>query len=152
MADDKLTPKQELFIREYLIDLNATQAYKRAGYKVKNDAVAGVMGHRLLKNDKIMRAVEEENNKRKEKLELSAEWVLENLKNIAEKCQQAEPVLNFNYDTKQLEETGEYKFDSQGANRALELIGKHLKMFTDKVETSGEVFIGIQLPEGLEDK
>jgi len=37
-----------------------------------------------------------------------------------------------------MEPSGEYKFDSSGANRSLELIGRHFKMFTDKVELSGD--------------
>jgi phage terminase small subunit len=149
-ADKPLTPKQELFIREYLIDLNATQAYKRAGYKVKNNDVAKVMASRLLTHDNVSRAIEEANKKRTEKLELSAEWVLENLKNVAIRCQQAEPVMVFDYKTKEMQETGEYKFDSQGANKALELIGKHLKLFTDNVNLSGEVVI-IKGDDRLED-
>lgn len=140
-AKGEMTPKQELFCKEYLIDLNGSAAYLRAGYKCKNSDVAKVMASRLLTKDNVAHAIAEANKKRADKLELSAEWVLANLKNVAERCQQAEPVTQFNYKTKELQETGEYKFDSQGANKSLELIGRHLKLFTDKVEHSGEVVI-----------
>ncbi|PAE74486.1 terminase small subunit [Bacillus velezensis] len=49
----KLTPKRKRFVDEYLIDLNATQAYIRAGYKVKSESVAAVESHKLLRNPKI---------------------------------------------------------------------------------------------------
>ena len=143
---DKLTPKQEMFIREYLIDLNATQAAKRAGY---SERTAKSIGQRLLTNVDISRAIQEANAKRVNKLELSAEWVLQNLKNVAERCQQAEPVMAFDYEEKRMLPTGEYKFDSQGANKALELIGKHLKLFTDNINLSGDVVVikGVDLLE-----
>lgn len=67
-----------------------------------------------------------------EKAQIDAEWVLNNLKEVAVRCMQAEPVMVKG--EKGMEESGEYKFDSSGANKSLELIGKTMKMFTDKVE------------------
>lgn len=55
----KLTDKQKRFVDEYLIDLNATQAYKRAGYSVKSDNAAAVEGLKLLRNPKIERHIAE---------------------------------------------------------------------------------------------
>lgn len=139
----KLTDKQELFIREYMKDLNATQAYIRAGYKVSEN-VAKTNASRLLSNANIRARIDELINKRSEKLELDAQWVLTKLKDVAERClTEVEPILEFDHDSRSMQETGEYRFDSQGANRALELIGKHLKMFTDKVEHSGEAGVRI---------
>ena len=46
-----------------------------------------------------------------------------------------------------MEESGEYKFDSSGANRSLELIGKHFKLFTDKIDHSSSD--GSMSPDGL---
>jgi phage terminase small subunit len=134
----KLTDKQEAFIREYMVDLNATQAAIRAGYSEKT---ATEQGSRLLTNVKVLARIEELKNKRAEKLEVDAEWVLKRLMQISDRCMTAEPVLAFNYETKELEETGEYKFDSTGANKSTELIGKHLGMFKDKVEHSGNLVI-----------
>ncbi|HEV9865599.1 TPA: terminase small subunit, partial [Streptococcus pneumoniae] len=45
--------KQKRFADEYIISGNATEAYKKAGYRVSSDRVAGVEGHKLLKNPKI---------------------------------------------------------------------------------------------------
>lgn len=55
----KLTSKQERFCFEYAASGNATQAYKAAGYSVKNDRVAGVEAHKLLKNPKVQGRITE---------------------------------------------------------------------------------------------
>lgn len=48
-----LTVKQKRFADEYIISGNATEAYKKAGYKASSDRIAGVEGHKLLRNPKI---------------------------------------------------------------------------------------------------
>ena len=53
-----LNPKQQRFIQEYLIDLNATAAYKRAGYEAKGKA-AGAAASRLLSHGKVAAAVKQ---------------------------------------------------------------------------------------------
>lgn len=126
----ELTPKQKMFVKEYLCDLNATQAAIRAGYSEKT---AEVIGFENLRKPKIAAAIQLAMNERSEKVELDAQWVLERLKEVAERCMQAVPVLD-----REGNETGEYRFDSSGANRSLELIGRHLAMFTDKVEATGK--------------
>lgn len=132
----KLTDKQELFVKEYLKDLNATQAAIRAGY---SEDTAGVIGYENLKKPYLMEAIQEAFQKRADKIEVDANWVLSNLKTIAERCMQAEEVVKYDYDSKEQVGTGEYKFDSSGANKSLELIGKHLKMFTDKQEIEANI-------------
>jgi len=72
-AKKKLTPKQERFIAEYPIDLNATQAALRAGY-AKNGV--RVTGHRLLTNPNIIEAISKTAHKRAEKLEINARRIL----------------------------------------------------------------------------
>lgn len=75
-----LTPKQSLFIKEYLIDLNATQAAIRAGYSKKT---AEIIGHENIRKPKIAAAIQEEINKRAERAELSADMVINELRLIA---------------------------------------------------------------------
>lgn len=55
----KLTPKQNAFCLAYAASGNATESYKQAGYTVKNDNVAAVMGTRLLSNTKIKERLQE---------------------------------------------------------------------------------------------
>lgn len=146
---NKLTEKQEAFIREYIIDLNATQAAIRAGYSEKT---ATEQGSRLLTNVKVRARIEELQNERAEKLKLNAEWVLNRLKEISDRCMTAEPVMTFDYESKSMIETGEYQFDSTGANKATELIGKHLGMFKDKVEITGGTVIRVTVSDDDERK
>ena len=129
MVDDvKLEPKQESFCAEYMIDLNATQAAIRAGYS-KNSARQ--IGSENLSKPAIADRIAELQAERGAKTELDAEWVLERLKRIYDRCMQEEPVKDADGPT------GEFKFEHSGANRSLELIGKHLAMFTEKRELSG---------------
>lgn len=61
-------------------------------------------------------------------------WVIKKLRDVAIRCMQGEPVLD-----KDGNETGQWKFDSGGANRALELIGKHLRLFDDTEGVSAQL-------------
>lgn len=71
-----LTAKQQRFVEEYLIDLNATRAYKAAGYSVKSDNAAAVEGHKLLRNPKIASEVQKAMDERSERTEITADMVL----------------------------------------------------------------------------
>lgn len=121
-----LTPKQRLFVVEYLKDLNATQAAIRAGY---SEATAKQQGSRLLTNVDIQAEIATKVNKRMEKAELSAEYVLEGIREVVERCKQAEPVLD-----KEGTPTGEYRFDATNSLKGYELLGKHLKLWIEKHE------------------
>lgn len=127
----KLNAKQEMFCKEYLIDLNATQAAIRAGYSEKT---ARSQGQRLLTNVDVLARVKELKDKRAEELELDAYWVLKRLKDISDRAMQAEPVMEYDHVEGKMVETGEYQFDSTGANKATELIGKHIGMFDPKLQ------------------
>lgn len=74
-----LTPKQERFVAEYLIDLNATQAAIRAGYSEKT---ATEQGSRLLTNVKVQEAIAKGQNKTAAKLEITKERIVEELAKI----------------------------------------------------------------------
>lgn len=131
-----LNPKQQAFCREYLIDLNATAAYKRAGYSAKNDHVAEASAHKLLRNAEIRQEIQRLMDKRAEKVELTAEWILAKTQKLALICLGEEEIETTNLKGELVKRR---RFDSLGAGRALELLGKHKKLFTDKVEHSGSV-------------
>jgi phage terminase small subunit len=78
-----MTPKQAAFVQHYLEHMNATQAYKQAGYSVTSDAIAGVEGFKLLKNPKITAAIQTAQQARAQRLELSVDAVVANLASIA---------------------------------------------------------------------
>ena len=124
----KLTAKQKAFCEEYLVDLNATQAAIRAGYS--KHTAKDIACQNLAKLN-IAEYITELQAKRSAKTELNAQWVLERLQRVHDRCMQEEAVTDAEG------ATGEYKFEHSGANKSLELIGKHLAMFTEKKELSG---------------
>ncbi|QNQ39402.1 terminase small subunit [Brucella intermedia] len=75
----QLTPKQEAFVAQYLLDLNATQAAIRAGYSEKT---ATEQGSRLLTNVKVQEAIAKGQNKTAAKLEITKERIVEELAKI----------------------------------------------------------------------
>lgn len=80
----KLTPRQERFVQEYLIDLNATQAAIRAGYSKKT---ADVQGPRLLGNVGVCAAINKGRAKQAERLEITAASITTRLITIADKAE-----------------------------------------------------------------
>ena len=140
----KLSPKQERFAREYMLDLNATQAAIRAGYSAKT---AYSMGQRLLKNVEVQKAVQSAMDERSKRTEVNADYVLTNLLEIVERCMQRAPVLHKGEQVVDEEGNSVWCFDGKNAIRALELLGKHKGMWTDKVEMSGELDIAAIIME-----
>lgn len=120
----KLTAKQAAFVEEYLVDLNATAAAIRAGYASKS---ARKVGSNLLTLPHIQAAIQEAMAERRERVEVTQDYVLARLKAEAElKGKGASHV---------------------GRIRALELLGKHLGMFTEKREISGPNGTPLTSPE-----
>lgn len=74
-----LTPKQQRFVKEYLVDLNATQAAIRAGYSAKTAESAG---SRLLRNVKVQAAIQQAMADRLKRTEIDADYVLNRLVEI----------------------------------------------------------------------
>jgi len=72
----KLTPKQERFVSEFLVDLNATDAARRAGYSSKT---AAEMGYENLRKPHIAEAIAKAKAERSERLQIDADFVLEEL-------------------------------------------------------------------------
>ncbi len=78
----KLTPMMERFVEEYLVDLCATAAYKRAGYKGTGNT-AEVNALRLLRNAKVQKILAERMKERSERTEITADMVLKRWWQIA---------------------------------------------------------------------
>ena len=125
-----MTDKQKRFVEEYLVDLNATQAAIRAGYSKKT---AYSIGQENLNKPEIASALTAAIKNRSERTEINQDWIIERLVEVVGRTMQHEEVLD-----RQGKPTGEFRFDSAGANRALKLLGQHLGMFGDKLDlTSG---------------
>jgi len=129
-----LTDKQQKFCEEYMIDLNATQAAIRAGYKEHS---ATAIGCENLGKPDISNRIAELRLEQTDRTGITADSILLRLNQVADRCMQAEPVMEFDHDDKCMVETGEYKFEHSGANKALELLGKNKGLFVEKRELSG---------------
>ncbi len=79
-ATDELTVKETAFVREYLIDLNATQAMIRAGYSARS---AGVQAVEIMAKPRVKAALESAMAARAEKTGLTAERVLQEIQTMA---------------------------------------------------------------------
>ena len=133
-----LTPKQQRFVEEYLIDLNATQAAIRAGYSPRT---ANEQGAQNLAKLSISEAIAEAQAKREERTQITQDYVLTNIQKVIERCMQVQQVDNCLTQTEDGELAQAFMFKEQGALKGLELLGKHLGMFKDKVEHSGKLEI-----------
>ena len=130
----RLTPKQQRFVQEYLIDLNAAASARRAGYSFRSADAAARTGCRLLRQEAVRQAIRRAMLERQKRTEISADYVLSTLMEIVERSMQRAPVLSRSGE--QLVD-GEgrhvWRFDGRTASRALELMGRHLGMFADRV-------------------
>lgn len=156
---DDLTPKQQKFVQEYLIDLNATQAAIRAGYAATGAAVEGV---RLLRKAKIQEALANAQKNLAKETGITAERVLRELAllgfaNMADYMRvgaEGDAVLDFSRLTREqaaalaevtvedfkdgrgedARDVRRIKFKLADKRAALVDIGKHLGMFIDRKE------------------
>jgi phage terminase small subunit len=131
MANNGLNERQYRFVHEYLKDLNAADAYRRAGYKAKGE-VARANASRLLTNANVQAALVRVREEIAERTQVTKELVMAGLRENLERALQHKPVLD-----KEGNPIGVYVYDGHVANKSLELMGKELGMFKDKVEVSG---------------
>ena len=177
MPGQNLTNRQQKFVSAYCVDLNATKAAIKAGYSEKT---ADSAGSRLLKNVKVWDEISKKMNKTLTKLDITAERVLaeiaklafydpgnllesdgsmKQIKDIDDITRMAVAGLEV---TELFEGTGDekqayglckkIKLADKGQN--LERLGRHLKLFVDKVEmnVSGELKLAERLAEARKRK
>ncbi len=180
--DKGLTEKQKRFVEEYLIDLNATRAYKVAYPSVKRDETAAAAAARMLRNVKVSKYIAKRQDDLQRRTEITQERVLQELAAIAfskatdyahvvEKKVEIPtdngpvPVLDQNGDpvlyrtielelTENLNDTQKAAVASMKKGRdglevkthdklkALELLGRHLGMFNDKIRLDAKLDTG----------
>jgi len=145
----KLTPKQQRFVEEYLVDLNGTQAAIRAGYSPKT---ANEQAARLLADVSIQGVVDEQIEKRSRVTGIDSAKVLVELSHQAFYDPLVFADIKKPADLEKLpvhlrkavtgwgwDKLGNFALKLADKKGSQELIGRHLKMFTDKVELGGEV-------------
>ena len=150
----KLTDKQQRFVDEYLIDLNATQAAIRAGYSTKT---ADQQGSRMLANVKVKQAVAEKQAQRSKRTGVNQDRVVLELAKVAfakmtdivdsngKIKEDASPddlacIESIKYKESDNESGGSVEREVKIASKlkALELLGKHLGMWSDKFNVTVE--------------
>ncbi len=125
--------QHERLAQGYFETANKKIAGERAGYADKSNA------WRAIHREDVQARIKFLQDERAEELGLDAYYVLKNLKSIAERCMQGEPVTDRDGAPVFIqggdgEYAALYKFDAPGATKAVELIGKHIGMFKDKIE------------------
>jgi len=163
-ANTKLNAKQKQFVKEYLIDLNATQAAIRAGYSEKT--ARQIATENLAKPD-ISAAIEEAMAKRSERTEITQDMVLRelakigfsNMQDYMKSTKDGDPYLDFSSLTRDqaaaltevtiedfrdgrgedIRDVRRVKFKLADKRAALVDIGKHLGMFKDEVNHNHKI-------------
>ena len=117
-----MSPKHQSFVSEYLVDSNAAAAARRAGY---SDRTARQIATKLMAREDVQEAIAAARKDQQERTGITSDYVLSRLQIIVERCMEED-------------------WDPAQANRSLELLGKHLGMWTDKTEAklSGGLVIG----------
>ena len=157
----ELPPKRELFLQEYVKDFNGTRAYK-AVYHSKTDNAAAVEARKLLRNPQLKERLTEIMNATAERNSLTEDMIINELKCIAfskgsdytklikRTVDNYEIDVAENVPTDELTETQKkaiscientkygVKVSTYDKVKALELLGKHIGMFRDKVDISAE--------------
>ena len=135
-----LNEKQKQFCEEYIIDLNGTQAAIRAGYSGKT---ANRIASELLSKLDIQEYICELKKKRSERVKYSQDELMRDILEVKNRCMQANPVLD-----KEGNETGVWKFDSNGANKALDMLAKHVGFYeTDNKQKAFNISVNREAVE-----
>lgn len=145
-----MTEKQKIFADEYLIDLNATRAYRVAYPSVKKDETAAAAAARMLRNVKVAAYIAERMEERQKRTEVSQDRVVQELAAIAfsKTTDYVEivggRVIIKNTDGLNEEQVRAIAGIKEGTNgieiklndkeKALELLGRHLGMWNDKLD------------------
>jgi hypothetical protein len=118
----QLTDKQRVFVEQFVTHHNGAQAARLAGY---SEHSARKTASRLKADPEIAAEIAKRRAELAEKVGVTAQWMLERLKQNVERAMQIRAVTNGRGKT-----AGEFRYDGAVANRALELIAKHYGVFT----------------------
>ena len=133
-----MTEKQKIFADEYLIDLNATRAYRVAYPSVKKDEVARANASRLLTNANVKKYISEQMEKIHNEKTADAQEVIEYLTSVLRGESTAQEIVVEGIGDGMSEaRTMEKKPSEKERLKAAELLGKRYSLFTEKVEVSG---------------
>lgn len=122
--ETKLTPKQERFVEEYLVDLNASEAARRAGY---SDKTCGDIGRQLLGKTHIKAALEKAKQERSTRTHVTQDYVIKELIHLYKVNSVLIEKYGFGGRDKDIDGNDAWKMvDSKVAAKALDMLMKHV--------------------------
>ena len=144
-----MTEKQKKFADEYLIDLNATRAYKAAYPNVKKDTVAATNGGRMLRNAEIKKYLDERLAELHDERTADAKEVLEYLTFVLRgESKSEEIVVELIGDGCSAARTMQKRPSEKDRLKAAELLGKRYGLYTDKVDMDADTELTIKIDYG----
>lgn len=144
-----MTEKQKKFADEYLIDLNATRAYKAAYPNVKKDTVASQAGSRLLRNVKVKKYLDKRLAELHDERTADAKEVLEYLTSVLRgESRSEEIVVELIGDGCSAARTMRKRPSEKDRLKAAELLGKRYGLYTDKVDMDSDTELTIKIDYG----
>lgn len=122
--------KRSLFIDYYLINLSVTEAADAVG-------ISHRQGSKYLNKPEVQLEIQQRMEARSQRLQIDSDYVLETIRDTVERCRSLKPVRTHDGDAVLVTlETGQQlalcEFDAMAVLKGCELLGKHLKMFTEK--------------------
>jgi len=134
----QLTDKQIIFANEYLVDLNATRAYKKAYPNIKKDSVAASAAVRMLRNVNLKNYIDEQLKKIEDESIANATEVMKYLTAVM-RNELTEEVVVVEGEGEGCSSARIVKKDisAKDRNKAAELLGKRYRLFTEKIEVDG---------------
>ena len=151
-----LNAKEQLFVDEYLLDLDPKRAAIAAGY---SKTVAATKAYQWVANSDIkpnvFNAISAAKAKRSERTEIRQDWVLQTLVETIDRCRQSAPVVDKDGNPVFVElPSGEvapaYQFAPAAVLKGLELAGKHLGMFKDRKEVDLNLYDSLSFEDKTE--
>lgn len=146
-----MTEKQKIFADEYLIDLNATRAYRVAYPAVKKDETARANGSRMLTNANVKKYIDKRLEEIHSEKTADAKEVMEYLTAVLRgESRSEEIVVEGLGDGLSMAKTMEKAPSEKDRLKAAELLGKRYSLFTDKVEMEADMELNIAIDYGEE--
>ncbi len=137
--------RRKLFVLEWIKDFDAARAVVDSGFKIKDRRTAQIKGYQLLAEPEVRAEIDKAMNERAQKVGLSAEWIVKELMKMASvetgEIYDCPPEKIPGLPDDQQPKAGRKVryIHLLNKTKSLELLGKHLKLWTDKLDVSGDV-------------
>lgn len=134
-TDRPLSDKEQRFITAIAEnpEITPVEAYTKAGFAAKSPETARINSLKLVKRDYIVNAIARKVKENATNNSITPNYVLTRIKENIEMCMGREPIVRCDGTV-----VGYKKHDSMGALKGLELLGKYLKLWTDRIDVTSD--------------